>query len=238
MTPPDTFLAEVEALGVSLTPAQLADLGRFVELLLEANLHTNLTAIRDAESAWTRHVLDSLSLVAPLTREQAKRVIDVGAGGGLPGLVLAIAQPDVEFTLVDATGKKVRHIAQTAEALGLKNVRAIQARAEDLTGRHAELHTEHRQHYDVALARALAPMPVLAELLAPLVKVGGSVLAIKGERAEEEIQAATSALKRLGLSLEDTHRTTTGTVLLLRKVAKTPAAYPRRPGEPKRAPIR
>jgi len=238
MTPPESFLTEVAALGVELSPAQLQALARFVELLLEANQHTNLTAIRDVDTAWTRHVLDSLSLVPPLSSLRAGRVIDVGAGGGLPGLVLAVALPHLDFTLVDATGKKVRHIAQTAEALGLDNVRALHARAEDLAGLHADGHADHRERYDVAMARALAPMPVLAELVGPLVKVGGELLAIKGERADEELAQASGALSLIGLSLDASLRTTTGTVLRLRKTSATPGRYPRRAGEPKRDPLR
>ena len=164
--------------------------------------------------------------------------MDVGAGGGLPGLVLAIARPQLEFTLVDATGKKIRHVAEFANALGLDNVVTLHARAEDLSGLHGEHHRQHRQQYDVGLARALAPMPVLAELVGPLIRQGGLLLAIKGQRADEELHDARRALEVIGLSLETSVRTPTGTVLRLRKTGSTPRTYPRRPGEPKRAPIR
>lgn len=234
---PPGLSEQAAALGAPLDDSQLHQLARLVSMLLETNRQMNLTAVRDPDEAWSRHVLDSLSLAPELAAlPQGAAVVDVGAGGGFPGLVLAISRPDLRFVLVDATGKKVRYLARAAEALGLRHVRAVQGRAEELAsgGKQAG---EHRERYAMAVCRALAPMPVLLELVSPFVQPGGRVLAIKGERAEAELRASTEALERLHLRLEGTRRTPTGTIVTLTKTGPTPGRYPRRSGEPKRAPI-
>jgi len=237
LAPPHGFADAARDIGVSLTTAQLTTIARFVALLLEANQRMNLTSIRDGEQVWTRHVLDSLSLLPHLNLPAGSKVVDVGAGGGLSGVVLAITCPHLQFTLIDSVGKKVQHMTQAAQKLGLKNVTAIQGRAEDLTGVHNHVQSEHRERYSAALARALAPLPVLLELVIPFVKVGGSFLAIKGERADEELVSASKALTALNTVLESKQRTPTGTILHFRKQATTSKRYPRKAGDPKRNPL-
>lgn len=234
---PADFLERARALGLRPTEAQVTVLSRFVGLLLEANAQFNLTAIRSPEQAWSRHILDSLSLLPHLELPVGGTMVDVGAGGGLPGIPLAIMGPDHPVTLVDATEKKTRYLAATAAALGLEHVEVVRGRAEDLTGAYPGADGGHRERYDVAVARALAPMPVLLELVSPFLKPGGRLLAIKGERAPEELAASTRALRTLHMQLAGERRTPTGTVLILQKTAPTAARYPRRPGEPKRAPL-
>ena len=234
LSPPTDFGSASAALGAPLSAEQLTTLQHFVQLLLEANQRFNLTTIRDPKEAWNRHVLDSLSLVPHLAELPARaRVVDIGSGGGLPGIVLAIACPQLRFTLIDATGKKVHHIAETAHALALGNVDALQGRAEDL----ARSGAHHRERYQLAVARALAPLPVLLELAIPFVTSGGHFLAIKGQRAAEELQAAQRALQALHTEMQSQHPTSTGIVLKFSKLKSTPEKYPRRPGEPKRSPL-
>jgi 16S rRNA (guanine527-N7)-methyltransferase len=215
----------------ALRPEQRSQLTRYVDLLLQSSQLFNLTAIHDPALAWERHVLESLRLL-PLLGAPG-RLIDVGSGGGIPGLVLAIARPTIHVTLLEATSKKARFLEQTARALELGNVHVLCERAETAGAQGSHL----RDSFDIAMARAVAPMRVLVELLAPFVKVGGLVLAVKGERAAVELSEAANALWSLHLQHESTLRQPTASVVLLRKQAGTPTKYPRRPGEPKRNPL-
>jgi 16S rRNA (guanine527-N7)-methyltransferase len=165
-------------------------------------------------------------------RPEFTRILDVGSGGGLPALPLAIALPERQFTLLEATGKKARFLSETARALGLDNVSVICERAETF-GQQAE----GRARFDAVTSRAVSRLSVLLELTLPFVRVGGLALALKGERAELEIQDAERALKVLGGTVSGVERTSTGTIVRIAKTAPTPAKYPRRPGEPKRTPL-
>jgi 16S rRNA (guanine527-N7)-methyltransferase len=203
---------------------------RYLELLLAQNQAFNLTAITDPEEAWTKHIEDSLSLLPDL-EDVRGALVDVGSGGGLPAIPLAIARPDLQFTLVESTAKKARFLAECTHTLGLQNVRVESERAEIL-GR-----SPLRESFDAATSRACARLPVLLELCLPLLKVGGRKLAIKGEQAALEVTEATRALALLHGKVTSTRRTETGTIVRIEKHGTTPARYPRRPGEPKRAPL-
>ncbi|MCI0651085.1 MAG: 16S rRNA (guanine(527)-N(7))-methyltransferase RsmG [Planctomycetes bacterium] len=230
---PAPFLRAVEELGIEFEGAELSRLGLYLAHLLDTTRRFNLTAIRDPEQAWTRHILDSLSLFPLLVTQNAKRVADVGSGGGLPGLPLAILLPRTRFSLIEATGKKARFLAAVAERLALANVAVCEGRAEML----AHDRAVHRESYDAVLARAVGPLATLIELTAPFAKVGGLIVAIKGERAAAEVAAAKRALEALRLAVEKTRRTATGTLVILRKNQSTPRGFPRRPGEPAHNPL-
>ena len=230
---PQPFIDGLKSLQVELEPGELDRLASFLDLLLAANEKMNLTAIKDHDIAWQRHLLDSLSLLPLLRAAEAGRVLDLGSGGGLPGLPLAITMPDVEFMLLEATTKKAKYLEETAQALGCANVSVLDERAE-IVGEPGCL---HREAWDAVTARAVGPMPVLLELTVPLLKVGGVVLAIKGERAEEELRAAGEAMDVLCCDVIERRRTSTGTIVVIEKQGVTSADYPRRPGEPKRNPI-
>jgi 16S rRNA (guanine527-N7)-methyltransferase len=220
------------AYGAALDGPLGQALSRFLERLLETNRSFNLTAITDPGAAWTRHVLDSLSLLPALRGDPTlQQIIDVGSGGGLPGLPLALALPERSFTLLEATGKKAEFLAQVGAELGLRNLTVVHARSESY-GQGAG-----RARFDAATARALSRLPVLLELTLPLLRVGGMCLALKGEQAAAEIDEARRALSLLGGELRETRRTPTGTVVIIDKARATPARYPRRPGEPKRSPL-
>jgi len=224
-------------------------LRRYRDLLLEANATLNLTAVRDAGAIDRRHIAESLAVVRAL--EEAGRLprgasaIDVGSGGGLPGIPLAIARPDVAVTLLEATAKKAAFLERAVRELDLTNVRVIAARAEEAAREPGE-----RERYDLALARAVAPLATLAELTLPFVRVGGALAAVKGSRAEEELAAAAGALRRCGggeavvLPLpgagEGPPDATAPPIRLLvvPKVAPTPPELPRRPGMPAKRPLR
>lgn len=178
-------------------------------------------------------VEDSLVLLPYLG--DATRVVDVGSGGGLPGLPLKLARPELEMTLIEADQAKAAFLVQAVARLGLRGVEVLAVRAED-----AGRDPRHREAYDVAVARAVAALPALAELCLPLVKVGGRLLAQK-TRAED-VQAAARAIATLGGEVRSVEQAPSaarghGVVVVVDKVRPTPDAYPRRPGLPVRRPL-
>lgn len=231
--PTEEFTELCRAFGIELEPEEVERLGRFLALLLANDARMNLTAIREESGAWRKHIFDALTLLAVLHDLPEKaRVLDIGSGGGVPGVPLAVVLPGLRFTLVEATAKKAAFLRTVADALELGNVEVIPERAE-VVG-HAP---EHRAKHDVVLARAVGPLRVLAELGLPLAKVGGRCVFVKGARAELELTEAARALDLLQAVHAATIDTPTGRLVVLEKRASTPKKYPRRPGEPKRAPL-
>ncbi|MFO0834277.1 MAG: 16S rRNA (guanine(527)-N(7))-methyltransferase RsmG [Phycisphaerales bacterium] len=236
LTPPESFLARAKELGLEFDEGDLSRLGLYLALLLDANNAFNLTAIRDPAEAWTRHILDSLTLIPVLAElPENSRVIDVGSGGGLPGIPLAITMPSRRFTLLEATGKKAAFLNDLRAPLALSNTEVLNQRAESA----AHLHKAdgHREKYAAAVARAVGPLAVIAELTCGFVEVGGIVALIKGEKADQEIEEGAKALSLLGLSHAGTIPTPTGRIVVLNKEKTTPRTYPRADGEPKRVPL-
>ena len=233
LKPTDDFLQQAQSLNIAFDDGDLDRLGMFLALLLETNRQFNLTRITDEKAVWQRHILDSLTLLPYLTRGNVNTACDVGSGAGVPGIPLAICLPDISFTLVEATGKKAAFIKNAAEELGLQNVVIINDRAEVLGQKR-----EYRETFDVVFARALGRLNVAAELVVPLIRVGGITLLIKGAKADEELKEARKALGILGASHLETSPTPTGRIVILDKKRATPRLYPRRPGEPKRVPLK
>lgn len=236
---PDFMRPDLDRLGLTIAPETLETLARYLGLLLSANQRVNLTAIKEPDTAWRRLITDSLTLLPGLEMlEAGAKLIDVGTGGGLPGMPLAIARPDLDFTLLDATGKKIDFLTACIETLGLPNVRAIQGRAEVLG--HDPV---HRQKYELATVRAVGKVAEIAEYCLPLVKTGGRVLAMKGKAAEEELDAAGDALTILGagdLALIDAYPEGFDSELILISIIKenaTPRKYPREVGTPRKTPL-
>ncbi len=233
LAPTGAFLAHLGATGLELEPAELERLGRYLAFLADANRKFNLTAVDEPEAMWIRHVADSLTLLPILASLDAREVLDVGSGGGLPAIPLAIAMSEVRFTLLEATGKKVRFLEAVAAALGLANVRVVAARAEDA----GQDRDRFRERFDAVTSRAVGPLRTLLELTVPFAKVDGHVLAIKGERAADEIAEAKKAIHALHVEALEPVRTPTGTIVAIRKRRTSPKMYPRRAGEPKRDPL-
>ncbi len=227
-----------ELFGLELSPEAQRGFGIYADHLLSWNEDINLTAITDPEAIEMRHFLDSLSVVLAGLSLPGQRVIDVGTGAGFPGLPLRLVYPTLDLTLMEATAKKIRFLEHIATLLNLNNVRILNARAEE-----AGQEAAHREKFDLVLARAVAPMPVLGEYMLPLCKVGGRCIALKGETAAAETQRAENALRILGGRLEkiipvelpkvvETHY-----LVVIQKTAATPPQYPRRPGIPTKRPL-
>lgn len=234
MVPPASFDEACEAFGIALSPGEREQLGRYLTLLFRANAAFNLTAVRDADEAWTRHIFDSLTLLAALAELPADALMcDVGSGGGLPGIPLAIVRPDAPVTLLEPTGKKAAFLEGVAATLGLSHVTVVRDRAE----RAGALDGPLRAAFPIVTARAVGRLNLLLELTLPLAEVGGVVLAMKGEKADEELAESRKAIHALHAAPAGTVQTPTGTIVVIEKRRTTPKMYPRRDGEPKRNPI-
>lgn len=219
-------------LGLELTEDIQKQLCAFGEAVVEQNKVMNLTAITEPEQVAKLHLLDSISLLT-LADLRGKKIIDVGCGAGFPGVPVKIACPEADVTLLDSLGKRMAWLEQILPQLGVQ-AKCITARAEEAVA-------NCREQYDVATSRAVARLNILLELTAPYVKVGGYVLAMKGMAADEELDESKNAIKRLGLKLEKVVRfpvdDTAHAVIVLKKIAPTPAQYPRRYAKIKQSPL-
>ena len=217
---------DAASLGVPLDEIMLGRFERYAAVLLDWNARMNLTAIREPEAIAVRHFADSLTLLAAAPLPPGASVIDVGTGAGFPGVALKIARPDLRLTLVDSLGKRVRFLEALLDALGLEAA-CLHARAEE-AGRDPAL----RDRFDLAAARAVAPLRVLSEWCLPFVRPGGCFAAMKGPDPEEEAREAENAVRLLGAEPAGRHEPTLSdgsrrTILLFRKTGPTPPNYPR-----------
>ncbi len=235
----EKLIHDAQALfNVHLIGRQVLALGTYEKELLSWNQKFNLTAIRDAEGIRTKHFLDSFSCVLAWKANPPSRLIDVGTGAGFPGIPLKILYPSMRLTLVESVGKKAAFCQHIIEVLRLDSVEILNTRAEDVGQ-----NSKHRECYDWAVARAVANLRVLSEYLLPLVKVGGTMLAQKGESGPAEAQSAERAMKLLGGRLRQITEVTLPGVaeerylVLADKVHATPPKYPRKAGTPYRDPL-
>lgn len=221
--------------ALSLPATGIPALLRYWELLAEKNKVMNLTAITDPDEAARLHFLDSAALLA-LADLRGKSVIDVGTGAGFPGLPLKILEPSIRLTLLDAQRKRVDFLREVCEALGLEDVECVHGRAEEFA-------QARREGFDIAVSRAVASLPVLAELCLPLVKPGGQFLAMKSVDTSEELNAAGRAAGLLGGRLEKPlDYVISGTeiprrLVILTKMGETPKKYPRTFAKIKKYPL-
>ena len=226
-----------ENLQITLSPMQVKAFQTYEKLLLEWNRKFNLTAITDPDEVRVKHFYDSLTCLK-LIKDSNISLIDIGCGAGFPGLPLKIACPGIKLVLADAVRKKTDFCSAVVEALKLTNVSVIHARAEDI-GRDPS----HREKYDWAAARAVASLPVLAEYLLPLVKMGGNVLAQKGASVDGEIAASNNAIAILGgnpaeaTSFKLPVSGDARTLVSIRKIKTSPKKYPRKAGLPAKKPL-
>lgn len=214
------------------------DIYRYKDLVLEWNKKFNLTAIKDRDEFDIKHLYDCLLLLKVDYVKEARSIVDVGTGGGVPGMVLAITMEDTEFVLVDSVRKKIRFLDIVIEELGLKNVKTIHARSEDLAR-----DPKYRDSFDLCLSRAVASLDTLAEYCLPLVKKCGHFISMKGSKAGEELREAENAIRLLSAKTidkidysltEDDHQRS---LIIIEKINNTGKKYPRPGGAPRSKPL-
>lgn len=227
-----------EEYGIVLTDLQLEQFDKYFMLLIEWNKKINLTAITEEKEVAIKHMIDSISCWDDKRFSSDSSVIDVGTGAGFPGIPLKIYRPSIKLTLLDSLNKRIKFLSLVTEEIGLDNVECIHARAEE-GARNRLL----RESFDIAVSRAVARLPVLAEYCIPFVKKGGTFAALKGMRFSEEADEAKNALKVLGGSeaecvevklpyIEDKRA-----VIYIEKIRSTPKVYPRKSGTPDKNPL-
>lgn len=232
------LLQQAEQWGVVIGEKEQQLFARYLRLLYDFNRQMNLTRVPESQAVG-RHLVDSLALLAVENPPVGARVLDVGTGAGFPGIPLKIVRPDLHLTLLDSHGKSIAFLQGVCQALPLSGIRCVQARAEEWAHR-----PEAREQFDRVVARAVAKMPILMELLLPFVRVGGIGLALKSEEESAEVEAVQEVAPLLGATCSFQAvelRMETGQVkrliILLHKVSPTPEAYPRRWARMRREPL-
>ena len=234
----EILAARAAEAGIPLTAEQIGQFSVYHEMLLDWNTRMNLTALTAPEDVAVKHIIDSLTAYDAARFDGARTLIDVGTGAGLPGIPLAVYAPHLTVTLLDSLNKRVRFLTEVTAAMGLPNVRCIHARAEE-----AARTAEHRAAYDIVVSRAVARLPVLLEYTLPFVRVGGTLLALKGRAYAEEQKEARRAAEVLGggrITARPVHLPgldDVRAILTVTKERQTPAAYPRGGGAPTRRPL-
>ncbi len=238
MTNIDTLKKEVENINVKLDKESEEMFLNYKELLKEWNQKINITAITEDVEIDQKHFLDSLTILGTGLFQGQKKVIDVGTGGGFPGLPIKIVKEELDVTLFDSLNKRIKFLDIVIEELGLEGIRAVHGRAEE-SARTAE----YREEYDICVSRAVAQLNTLAEYCLPFVKVGGHFIAMKGPDVEEEVNKAKNAIDTLGGELEEIQEIQIpGTdivhsLVIIKKVRNTAKTYPRGGGNPRKNPL-
>lgn len=222
----EEFVTELNRINIQLSEEQLRELEIYKDFLIEYNEYTNLTAIKNPEDIYLKHFYDSLTLTELIDFKAYNNLLDIGTGAGFPGVVLKIAFPHLNLTLLDSNGKKIEFLRQLIQKLNLNNVKLINDRAEDYI-------KNKRESFDIVTARAVSNMSIITELCLPYVKINGCFIAMKGSN-KEEIQESSTAIKLLGGKIENNKTITlpkeesTRQLICIKKEHNTPLEYPRR----------
>jgi 16S rRNA (guanine527-N7)-methyltransferase len=227
-----------QKLGISLTGEQLEKFETYYREIIEWNKKVNLTRITGYEEVQIKHFLDSLTVLTVVPPHRGLKVIDIGTGAGLPGIPLKIVLPGIALTLLESTAKKTRFLEHIIGRLGLDHVAVVTGRAEEIAR-----DNRYREKFNLALARALAPLPALVELALPFCQVGGCCIAQKKGDVEGEVARALKAIAAMGGKLREVKPVLLAELgderclVIIDKVRPTPTKYPRRPGRPAKRPV-
>lgn len=235
----EKIVSQAAAWGFDMTPKCASRLVEYA-VCLASYKESNVIGTRHLEDIVEEHILDSMSCMLFGGLKEARELVDVGSGGGLPGLPLAIAMEGLNVSLVESTSKKTKFLDEVVEYLEVSNVRIVNARAEDAGGS-----KEFRGRFDIAMARALASLDVIAEYSLPLVRLGGHVIAMKARVEKNELDDGRTAAKHLGGKIVDVipverlpiYEPKQRSLIVFKKVARTPDKYPRRTGLPAKKPL-
>lgn len=225
-------------ININISEDQSNQLIEFVGILLDANKTINLTAITGFNEAMIKHIYDALLIMTIPEFESVQNIIDVGSGGGIPSIPLAICNPNKKIISLEATQKKINFQIQACHRLNLTNIIPIWGRAEEVARQ-----IVHREQYDLAIARAVAPVNVIAELTIPFIKLNGRAVFYKGKEAANELSNGETAIKTMGAKIIEMRSFTlpsdigSRALILVQKSVPTPSFYPRKPGFPQKKPL-
>lgn len=233
-----TYLNNVLAeWNFTLNESQYNQLDIFYNLLVEKNKVMNLTAITEFDEVIVKHFADSLSICKVLP-DEIKSVCDLGTGAGFPGIPMAIAYPDIQFTLIDSLNKRIKFLQEVVDELGLNNITLVHGRAEE-----AGRNKLYREQFDLVVSRAVANISTLSEYCLPLVKVGGYFISFKSGNINDEIKASGKAINKLGGNMNEPvyfdlpNTDIARSFLIINKEKNTPKSYPRKAGTPSKEPL-
>lgn len=235
----EQFINNIKNINIELSENQLQSFQKYYEMLVEKNKVMNLTAITDYQEVLTKHFLDSLTLVKVIDINNVDSVIDVGTGGGFPGIPLKIAFPHLKITLLDSLNKRVNWLNEVITELGLNDIKAIHGRAEEYGQ-----NSQYREQYDLCVSRAVANLATLSEYCVPFVKKEGYFVSYKAATANDELKEAGKAIEILGGKVEDIctfnlkNTDMERSLIKIKKIKNTSKKYPRKAGMPSKEPIK
>ena len=232
----DQFKKGLSDLNINLTEKQIEQFLKYYEILVETNKVMNLTAITEFDEVIEKHFLDSLSLVRVFELNRNVKILDLGTGAGFPGIPLKITFPEIDIVLADSLNKRVKFLNEVVETLQLKQVETVHGRAEELAK-----NKKYREQFDLCTSRAVANLSSLSEYCIPFVKEGGRFISYKSGEIEEEVDQAKRAIHVLGGKLDQVYKfdlhEQKRSFVIIEKVKKTPAVYPRKAGTPTKEPL-